>query len=365
MFTALVVYTISPIILSFLSDKIKNFKNNDKKILLVLLSLLFALVFGLRYNVGVDYLSYLEQYNTGYIDNDISSDEFGFRWLNSLLHFINMPYPVAFISYAFIQFYFIVKGLRDKELLPFVIIFYFLTTYIFFSFNGIRQSMAFSIIFFSLQFIKEKKIIKYILWIVIAALFHKSAIIFLPLYFILDKEYFSNRIIQLILLIIFFILSPYLQSFLWNILPLLSRVVLREELTQVQLDLIKNVDWGNGGLGLGNYLWLIINCSIIVFYHRVKQFFPTYFNIYYNLFFVGSLLTYIVGSTYLSRINVYFENYKIFILAMFFWYLCHSKSNKGVKLLVSMSILLGLLLFYYVAILKGAGLCAPFQFIKI
>ena len=48
----------------------------------------------------------------------------------------------------------------------------------------IRQSLAISIYLFSLKFIREKKLIPYILVVLLACLFHKSLIFMLPFYFI-------------------------------------------------------------------------------------------------------------------------------------------------------------------------------------
>ena len=53
-----------------------------------------------------------------------------------------------------------------------------------FTFTGIRQTVALAIVFLSLRFISEKKLIPFILSVLVASLFHSTAIIMLPAYFI-------------------------------------------------------------------------------------------------------------------------------------------------------------------------------------
>ncbi|WP_342547346.1 EpsG family protein [Paenibacillus sp. FSL P2-0089] len=71
--------------------------------------------------------------------------------------------------------------------IPSLSIFIYITLGFFtFSFSGLRQSIAISIVFFSLKYIQEKKTIKFILFVTLATLFHFTAVIFIfayPLYY--------------------------------------------------------------------------------------------------------------------------------------------------------------------------------------
>lgn len=56
-----------------------------------------------------------------------------------------------------------------------------------FSFSGLRQSIALAVTFFSFNYIKEKKLLKFLLCIALAVTFHTSAIVFIaayPLYYL-------------------------------------------------------------------------------------------------------------------------------------------------------------------------------------
>ena len=86
------------------------------------------------------------------------------------------------------------------------------------AFSGLRQSIAMGICFLSFLFIEDKKWVKFIITVLVASLFHYSAIIFLiayPLYHI--NIGFKGRIFSLILLPVIFVLRFPLFSVLSKI----------------------------------------------------------------------------------------------------------------------------------------------------
>ena len=93
----------------------------------------------------------------------------------------------------------------------------------FFSFNGIRQAIAISIIFLSIKYLIENKISKTIIIILIASLFHYSAIIFLPIYMIGSKIYISKNLLIIFTLIFLLIPNIFLINYLQNILSFLPK----------------------------------------------------------------------------------------------------------------------------------------------
>ena len=60
-------------------------------------------------------------------------------------------------------------------------------------FNGMRQFLVASILFACTPFILEKKPIPYIIIVLILSTFHKSSLIMIPAYFIVDSEPWSKR----------------------------------------------------------------------------------------------------------------------------------------------------------------------------
>lgn len=80
--------------------------------------------------------------------------------------------PVAYVIYKY----------SDRPALAFAV---FVGVILYhFSFSGLRQAIAISFCFLSFKFIKDRKLIPFLLLVLLAYSFHKSAIVFAPAYFL-------------------------------------------------------------------------------------------------------------------------------------------------------------------------------------
>lgn len=171
------------------------------------LSLIFSvlvLIFfaGLRdQSVGTDtynYVSFLEKILT-------VEDVFGFKLevgFNVLVLFsgnLSEGYFLLLTSIASIvvvcYFYTIIRLTKNYEIAIFIFIAF--GAYTFF-FNGARQGIATAICFLALTRLLDRKLVSYLVLIGLATLFHKSALVAIPLYF-LARPRFGWREILLIL----------------------------------------------------------------------------------------------------------------------------------------------------------------------
>lgn len=199
-------------VLAFLSNKVKG---NGKNIIIFLIFLSLSIISGIRYNVGADYLSYQTFFN--YIGEFSNSDyEIGYYLLNYILKFLFNNSVSVFLVTSMIINYFICKMIKDNDnhILSYFI--YICGTLFFFGLNGIRQTIAMSLFYYSLKFIKTKDFKKYLICNLIGILFHISSIIFIPLYFVLDKPIKNKK--KIIILIIAFLLSNSIVKILSNVL---------------------------------------------------------------------------------------------------------------------------------------------------
>ncbi|MGN7763271.1 EpsG family protein [Paenibacillus sp. 22594] len=142
-------------------------------------------------NVGTDVngysLSYLQLQNISFkeifLSNTVISRDPFFYYLLKILTYINTdPQFMIVVTTAIVIIclsVFIYKN-SVNPLLSFVL-FVGLRFYSF-TLSGLRQAVAWSIIMLSYNFIKEKKPIKFLILVLIASLFHKSALIFLIAY---------------------------------------------------------------------------------------------------------------------------------------------------------------------------------------
>ena len=143
-------------------------------------------------NVGTDNQMYSEFYYS--IANDSltianSTIEIGFSFYWYILSHIGLSYEISQIITSLIiilPFVFFIKKF-SKDIFLSIFIYFTLGTY-FLGYNGIRQQFALSFILWGIfLFLKYKKILWYVIFSVIAVLFHYSSFIFLliiPLFYI-------------------------------------------------------------------------------------------------------------------------------------------------------------------------------------
>ncbi len=84
-----------------------------------------------------------------------------------------------------------------------------------FNMNGMRQAMAMSVCLWAYEFVKERKLIPFVLTVLLAMQFHKTAICFFPVYlFPLMKNNFANIFVYLCGLIAFMLsMDWFIESF--------------------------------------------------------------------------------------------------------------------------------------------------------
>lgn len=184
---------------------------NNTKYLFVLLSLVLILVAGLRYRVGTDYPAYYKgflSYAEDFWNSLKDLDEPGYRLLCYILAFFTKEPAVSifFASLVTLGISLTVIYKHTDKILLAILFFVFLGCW-HNSFNAVRQSMAATVAFCGFQFARDKKFVKYLLIILIAFLFHRSAIIMLPLYFLINNNIKIKNILLLIAATVVVLLS--------------------------------------------------------------------------------------------------------------------------------------------------------------
>lgn len=171
---------------SFLSVNSKKDKQIGKLIIDIMPFVLLFIVSAIRYKVGRDYISY---YNLFYNSKYILRMDFGFVFLYKILNFFRLTPISIFIVTSFVINWFVylsINKLSKNKTLSYYI--YICGTLYFFSMNGIRQSIAMCIFYYSLFYIEKRDLKKYILLNLLGASIHSSALLFIPLYFVFTKK---------------------------------------------------------------------------------------------------------------------------------------------------------------------------------
>lgn len=194
---------------------------NDKKSQLIIMVIPFLALFmvsGFRYQVGTDYTNtYVYTFNQILFNVENVRIDFGFYLLNKIIIFFTDNSQWVFIITSFIMSYFVCRTVQEQSRLPWLsFLIYICGTFYFFSLNGIRQAIAIAIFYYSLKYLKEKNLKKYLLLNLIGFLFHNTAILFVLLYFVLDKM--VKRKYKFILLIVIYFTMPFLLKYIYQIL---------------------------------------------------------------------------------------------------------------------------------------------------
>lgn len=126
--------------------------------------------------------------------------ELGYVYLNVLLsYFTANRYIFIFIVTLIIYVLYYVNIRRYSEDYRVALLLFFGLLF-FFTFTYLRQMIGVGIAGLSLKFIYERKLWKFVIVVLIAASFHNSALILLPVYFIPIKKYSMGAIMVLMIL---------------------------------------------------------------------------------------------------------------------------------------------------------------------
>lgn len=205
---------------------------HTENIFMLFILLTWVIVFAFRgISVGADTSGYIYYFNS-IKSSDMSFAEFSANqrdWLFGYLEYFcckifNGSWVCFQIVVAIIIYVPILKILNKKAeyLLSSLLLFIFTISF-FSGFNGMRQAIAMSMIFYAYyDFFLEKKYFKYIVFLLIAFGFHSSVIFVIPIHFLSRfeiKKYVVKFSVILTLLLFLFIwqIWPYLINFLVSI----------------------------------------------------------------------------------------------------------------------------------------------------
>ena len=194
-----------------------NINFSNKRIASLKLFFTFFLIFilaSIRKDFGLDYDVYLNEFNS--IKNSVSNITFhdhfeiGYVYLIKLVPSFRILIVLLSFLTCFTYYYLFKKFLTIKQYWLAFLFLMFLNNYIlFFNFSGLRNGISICIFLLSLDFIIKRKIFIYIILTYIASLFHSSALLVMPLVYLLInvKQTKNIEIIFLAFFILLIIIS--------------------------------------------------------------------------------------------------------------------------------------------------------------
>ncbi|MFN2744360.1 MULTISPECIES: EpsG family protein [Bacillus] len=293
------------------------------------------IVAGLRYKVGTDYQTYMLLYELagkyksigeifGFGAAKASTDP-GFTALLWILNKITDDPQIMFVTVGAITYILIVRTLyvyaRPFELGMFLFIGMF---YYYASFNGIRQYMVAAVLFWAVKYLIRGNWLRYTMIVLICSLFHSSALIMIPVYFIVRRKAWSPVLGCLTLL---FLAGTFLyQKFLSVFLVVLEN----SSYGHYEEWLMRNT---NGMNAIKIIVLLLPLVLAFICREQLRKHWPE-IDYIVNLCLIGLLFGILATKDVIfARFNIYFGLYQL-ILVPYFVRIFEPKSNALLYVLI-------------------------------
>ncbi|MGL4914545.1 MAG: EpsG family protein, partial [Romboutsia sp.] len=330
---------------------ISKINNKNKKIietfLFVIFGILLTVISGIRYKVGTDYHTYTEVFQVfGQDAVEWFKPEAGFQYLMNLIHKIsNNPQMFFMITSIIVNFailYFIKKNSKDIMMSLYL----YIATFIYYgTMNGVRQYIASGILLFGFKLVKERKLKKYIIVVLIASMFHTSAFIMIPIYFIVNKK--IQSVGNLIFIGVISIGFIFYQKFIDIVF-----LIFKDSKYGYYGDIMRNT--ANGANILRILVWLT-PIIIIFLYRRKIDFNDIEVRIIINMCFYGLLFMILAYRHVLfARFCMYFDIYYLLLIP----YILKLFDKKIKRILIYLIIVL-YFIYSYLLLLRGESHIYP------
>jgi hypothetical protein len=168
-------------------------KTDSCKLFVFFSAILFIMSF-VRWEVGGDwnyYYSLFKKSDSWFVKSEF---EWGFARINEFIKIIFNNYTLLLFLLAVILFFFQSKALSLFSPYPLTSLF-ILSGILFGNIFFVRQTIATMILLYSIHFIKKKKAVLFMTMVVLAMLFHRTAIIFIFVWWVYDLKIKSNQFI--------------------------------------------------------------------------------------------------------------------------------------------------------------------------
>lgn len=316
------------IVLSFIYENINSKKATSTKILKSFLAFLIVMLpsvmGGLRdVSVGTDNFAYRNLFNLSrnfvsyneYLKSITSyTTEVGFTFLVWIVSRISGDYRILCFITSLISMLFLFKGAKyfiGRSSFTIIIMCYMFIYYCP-MYNYVRQSISLAICFYAWRHIENKSLFKYVFWVVIAATIHMSALIMLPVYFLVNSDIKITRKFIAVSIAASFIIIFVGPRLIYSLLLFFSKLGFRT---------ITILSYAEKFLKFENYLIIpnhllrsLPQVLFTSFYIKRISIKDEYANTFFLLCFLQLPMT-IISSVFepFSRLSFYF-NYYTFVL---------------------------------------------------
>ena len=283
-------------------------------------------------SVGTDTVNYLRSFNNPNSWERVN--DFIWVYINRFILDSGLSFNYTLLVSSFIFLLMITLTARKLKVNVGLTLFYLTSLFYYFqSFNITRQFISISFVLYAFTFIKDKKLVLFLLFIFIASGFHFSAVFIIPFYFISTKH-------QHPALVILVLASTFFVGGFVSIISLLGKI---------KLDIIYNSVLVNDldlGFSLSRFL-LNVYVSYLVLLNKGTS-------LFINLFIVGVILLNLLAPFgYIGRVAYYFIIVQVVLLPEY-----QLLENKRLH---AASIVYSLVIFFYLLFNNNGGIY-PYKF---
>lgn len=305
--------------------------------------IIISFIFTTSYGMGTDWMNYQPYYEN--INEPIFKFEFGFQKINGLFSRAGFSYQLFSGVIIFICIFIVLNFIRKKSY-NYYIGFIFIIMYSILTMSLeplLRQFIALGVVIYSQRFIEKRNFFLYLIFIIIASLFHSSALVCLGFYF------FSKLKIDIKLFLICLLLGNLIldniEIFLkniGNIIPLFSKYA------------VYIFKYGNGSI-ISNPLILIMKKSKFFIIALLLDYLYKKNNKRNILIYNGGLLflmfaTFVYNIPIIARFNHYFTPYYAICISNISKIIDNKKSkilSAGVAVIYGLYLLVGFVKYNY------------------
>ena len=297
--------------------------------------LVFAMVAGMRYNTGVDHLSYLDHYMHGGDD----TDELGFYWITRVLYSLDLHFFFYFAFWAALQIIFIYYGCKYKrELLPYVALSIMLGPYFLNWMNGIRQTLVECFFVAVTAYYCNNKSLKSLIWsivlVLLASFIHRSAVVLVALLLLaMINIPLKNRLINIGVVVACLVIgsTPYWINMNSTDISEILSLMGYDHYSMIYEDMVEMADFKETAFGPLRLMTLFVDLAIIWFYPKIREMYvdDKALGVFFVFFFFG-----VCAYNFFANTNILFLRpvgyLTIFRLPMTAYLLCYLKrANKS------------------------------------
>lgn len=342
--------------------------------------IVLTFVLGLRGNDN-DTLNYIAQYwyyvknsislfNPGYYDPpyDPTIDfDLHVEWFYLVLFKILRLLPLNSVLYFFVCDFICILWL-DKYLQRYkakekawIVFFFFVALQFIQMLNVMRQFVAFMILLNAYEYIYERKCWHYFVSVVVMYLFHKSAIVLLPLYLFMHKDLFRVKLLPVVLYGIVVVLSSVFVDQLKVIMDAIY--LLADAKSFINTNYFNSEEQVND-LTTGFAVYLFRFSTVIYLCFHSEMFKKTYKKngvILLNFTILGIIIKELAYNRGVERFNIYFDSFLFITLGLMVFQSIHGyyKFNYPLRFFTCYIVLLYIAWFSN-CVLQGAAGCAPY-----